>query len=67
MATTNSNDAQAAALNDDVLLMELQRRLKMPRGAEPKKELVAIALLLARDPAIDPSAGGFWGPANVGC
>jgi hypothetical protein len=31
-----------AALDDSALLTELQRRLKLPQGAEPKRELVTV-------------------------
>ena len=35
---------------EDKLIAELQRRLKKPKGSEPKKEHVAVAVRLAHDP-----------------
>ena len=55
-----------AAESEDALLAELQRRLRVPRStSEPKRQLVAVALQLARQPALDPSSGGFWKTAEV--
>ena len=40
---------------DDKLLSELQRRLKPSGGGiAPKKEHLAVALLLARNPSLEP-------------
>ena len=51
--------------SDAALIAELQRRLRVPRSATPKAELIAIALRLARDPLLDPSVGTFWKDAGV--
>jgi hypothetical protein len=56
---------QDAALDDTALLTELRRLLKPQRGSEPKVELIAVAVRLAREPQLDPSIGGFWKAANV--
>ena len=57
-------DAVRAILADEsALLGELQLRLKKPKGAEPKKEHIAVAVLLARDPALAP--GTVWKSAGV--
>ena len=48
---------------EDTIIAKLQLRLKKPKGAEPKKEHVAVALLLARDPALTPSM--VWSSAGV--
>ena len=52
-----------SGLHEDALLIELQRRLKKPKGAEPKREHVAAALTLAQDPTLEPVA--VWKAASV--
>ena len=49
-----------ALVGDDALVVELQRRLRLPRSSVPKPELITVALRLAREPDLDPSVGGFW-------
>ena len=57
-------DAVATILADESrLLDELQRCLKESKGAEPKKEHVAVAVALARNPALQPST--LWKNAGV--
>jgi hypothetical protein len=58
---TANKDAAA----DRALIPALQQRLKVPRGALPKPELIAVALQLAQQPALDPNASGFWKAQDV--
>jgi len=39
-----------AATVEDKLIAELQHCLRKPKGSEPKKEHVAVAVRLAHDP-----------------
>ena len=49
---------------DNQLLAELQRRLRPPGGGRaPKLEYVEVALLLARNPAMEPKS--IWKQFNV--
>ena len=48
---------------EDTVIAELQLRLKKPKGAEPKKEHVTVAVRLARDPSLTPST--VWSNAGV--
>jgi hypothetical protein len=52
-----------AATIDETIITELKRRLKKPKGSEPQKEHVAVAVLLARDLALTPSM--VWSSAGV--
>ena len=52
-------------VGDDTLVVELQRRLRLPRSTVPKAELVTIALRLVREPDLDPSVGTFWKDAGL--
>ena len=50
--------------SDDAILIELQRRLKPPGGGKaPNMEHLAVALLLARNPALEPRS--VWRAHNV--
>ena len=43
-----------AAAVDEILIAELQRRLRGAGGPKPKDQYVRLALALARDPALVP-------------
>ena len=56
LASSSASSAERATdTADDALLMALQQRLKPSSGGSaPKKDHLAIALLLARNPALEP-------------
>ena len=54
MALVPDPEEQAQAVDEDNLLTAVQQRLKGKGGFPPKKELVALAIRLARNPSLVP-------------
>ena len=55
---------EASAESDAELITQLQRLLKKPRGSDPERDRVALALRLVRDPTLE-SGATFWKNAGV--